>query len=423
MCSRSSGMTIGLLALMAVGCSERNQPVLPTSNMQAAAPSGSGTTCDFRSLNQFATHYFSAPETKVVRALLDTMQTAGAFTTTAKDRGFDVMTHIAANVNAGNTDVADAGGLTNGLLACMFATAAELPATFPEDFSVAVDPAQHGGYDVRGGATDPAFAPVYNRPLTAPFSGIKPTGTSSWGDVLSADPAPHRILVYGRPGALPQTYDWKIAPANATFAPPVMVGVCVDPFAATTSLLHEEHTGLLPFADFAELVPGVCSPVASRSTSLPAQLATRLLDMGKSLFLPSPLGANPGGLAGTTGGIHSVFGPQLVDTVVLTFATQPSDVNVNQIITPPVRVLATAKRSGDPVPNVSVTIGSVDNNGTPAFLNGTLTQTTDGSGIATFADLSQVKPGGYALTVTGTVNGRAAIFVVAATSARFNVRP
>ncbi len=422
MCSRLSGIAIGMVALMAVGCSERNQPLLPTSSMQAAAPVG-GITCDFKSLNQFATHYFSAQETKAVRGLISAMQTAGAFTATAQDRGFDVMTHVAANVSAGNSDVVDASGLTNGLLACMFATAAELPATFPEDFSVATDPAQHGGYEVRGGATDPATAPVFNRPVSAPFSGVKPTGGHSWADVLAGAAAPHRILVYGRPGALSQTYDWKIAPANTSFAPPVMVGVCIDPFTATTSLLREEHTGLLPFADFAELVPGVCSPVAARTGSAPAQLAARLLDFGKGLFLPSPLGANPGGLAGTTGGIHSVFGQQVVDTITLTFATQPSDVNVNLIITPPVQVRATAKTSGDAVPNVSVTLGSVDNNGTPAFLGGTLTQLTDGSGIATFGDLSQVKPGGYAFTAGGTVNGRAAIVVVAAQSARFNVRP
>jgi hypothetical protein len=418
MCSRLSGIAIGIVALMAVGCSDRNQPLPPTSSMQAAAPIG-GITCDFKSLNQLATHYFSAQEAKAVRGLISAMQTAGAFTATAQDRGFDVMTHVAANVNAGNNDVADASGLTNGLLACMFATAAELPATFPEDFSVAVDPSQHGGYDVRGGATDPATAPVFNRPLTAPFSGIKPTGTSTWADVLAGNPAPHRILVYGRPGALSQTYDWKVAPANASFAPPVMVGVCIDPFTATTSLLREEHTGLLPFADFAELVPGVCSPVAARATSLPAQLAARVRDF----FLPSPLGANPGGLAGTTGGIHSVFGPQVVDTVTLTFTTQPSDVNAGQIIAPPVQVLATANSSGDAVPSVSVTLGSINNNGTPAFLSGTLTQVTDGSGIATFGDLSQSKTGGYAFVATGTVNGRGAIVVAPATSVRFNVRP
>jgi len=63
MCSRLSGIAIGMVALMAVGCSERNQPLLPTSSMQAAAPVG-GITCDFKSLNQFATHYFSAQEAK-----------------------------------------------------------------------------------------------------------------------------------------------------------------------------------------------------------------------------------------------------------------------------------------------------------------------------------------------------------------------
>src|SRR5258708_13259468 len=140
-----------------------------------------------------------------------------------------------------------------------------------------------------------------------------------------------------------------------------MVGVCIDPFAATTSLLREERSGLLPFADFAELVPGVCSPVAARTTSLPAQLAARVRDF----FLPSPLGANPGGLAGTTGGIHSVFGAQVVDTVTLTFATQPSDVNVNQIITPPVQVLATAKSSGDAVPNLPAPPASLPTTAVP----------------------------------------------------------
>jgi hypothetical protein len=72
---------------------------------------------------------------------------------------------------------------------------------------------------------------------------------------------------------------------------------------------------------------------------------------------------------------------------------------------------------------VSVTLGSIDNNGVPQLLSGTLTQVTNGSGIATFGDLSQSKTGGYALTATGSVNGRAAIVVVQGTSARFNVHP
>src|SRR5258708_32446886 len=128
-----------------------------------------------------------------------------------------------------------------------------------------------------------------------------------------------------------------------------MVGVCIDPFAATTSLLREERSGLLPFADFAELVPGVCSPVAARTTSLPAQLAARVRDF----FLPAPLGANPVGLAGTTRGILNVLGAQVVETVTLTFTPQPSAVILSQLITPPIHVLATCERPRDAVPTVS----------------------------------------------------------------------
>ncbi|MGH7537706.1 MAG: hypothetical protein ACREMF_03655, partial [Gemmatimonadales bacterium] len=138
------GLAVAAAALAAVGCGERSQPLPPGPSMQASAPPSSGTVCDFRSLNQLATHYFGGSQAKVVRGLISQMKDAGAGTTTAKDRGFDVMTHIASNVKAGNSNVADASNLTNGLLMCMFTGAADLPATFPEDFTVATDPALHG---------------------------------------------------------------------------------------------------------------------------------------------------------------------------------------------------------------------------------------------------------------------------------------
>src|SRR5260370_22664417 len=105
MCSRLSGIAIGVVALMAVGCSERNQPLPPTSSMQTAAPLTGGITCDFKSLNQFATHYFNAPEAKLVRRLIGVMQTAAAVTVTAKDRGFAVLTRVPANLCARNSAV------------------------------------------------------------------------------------------------------------------------------------------------------------------------------------------------------------------------------------------------------------------------------------------------------------------------------
>ncbi len=113
----------------------------------------------------------------------------------------------------------------------------------------------------------------------------------------------------------------------------------------------------------------------------------------------------------------------MVDTVTLTFAVQPTDVAANQIITPPVVVLATEAGTSTPVPNVVITLTTLNNNGTPALLSGTLTGTTDATGTVTFADLSQSKTGAYLLVASASVNGRPAIAVPTVNSTRFNVRP
>lgn len=422
---------VAFVSLVAAGCGERSAPLPQGPNMQVAAPT-SATTCDFKSLSQLATHYFSGPEAKVVRNILTAMQSAGAFTTTAQDSGFSVMSHIAANITAGNTDVADASSLTNGLLACMYNSAADLPATFPENFSVATDPAQHGAYAVRGGAADPNFV-VFSRPLASPFSGVGPDSLSAsapWAGMLSGNPAPRRILVYGMPGSFPRTFDWRVVPRSTVFSPAVVVGVCVNPdtSANATALLHEQNVGLLPFVHALWMDLGTCSPTAvSLSAAGPLQFALGAARLGMSLFAPSPLSATNAtivdGLGGTTGGIHSEFGVEPADTLTLTFIVQPSDVQVNQIITPAVVVQATHATTGSTVANVAITFTAVNNNGVPAVLQGTLTQTTNSSGLATFANLSETKTGGYVLIASGSVGGRPAIFVPQATSARFNVRP
>jgi len=379
--------------------------------------------CDFRAINKLVQSYFGAAEAKVVKGLVSQMQDAGAGSTAAQDRGFDAMTHIASNVNAGNAGFTNASALTNGLLACMFADAADLPATFPEDFSIATTPALHGAFAVRGGTTDPVTEEVLSRPLNAPFSGIAPPSISTWPGVLTGNPGTRRVLVYGQPGSTPQTYDWRVVPRSTVFAPEVVVGVCLDPFAKATSLLHEEHFGLLPFVNVPFLDLATCSPVASRSSAWPLQFARSLARWGMDVFGPRPLAASNalllGGLGGSTGGIRSEFGEQQVDTVLLAFTVQPSDVHVNQVITPAIVVQATDAVTGA----VSVTFTAVDNNGVPALLGGTLTQVTNAAGLATFADVTQAKTGGYILTAGGSVGGRPAIAVVESRSARFNVRP
>lgn len=426
--TRSSRVSILLLAAGVAACGEAKTPLTPavTSRVSAnpqAWHSGGGTTgaCDFSLVTQLVGRYFPGSEARVVKTLVSSMQKAKAGTTAAQGIGFDILVHVVNNVNAGNTDVTDGGALVNGLLACMYTNAADLPATFPEDFSVALDPAQHGAFDVRGGPND-STGPVVNRPATAPFSGVKPV-TGAWTDLLAGNPAPNRILLYGRPGSTTTSYDWKVVPRSTVFAGAgAEVGLCLDVSTNTKSLMHEENVGLLPFEDAAFLDPVSCSPSLA-SAGKPGFLKQLASTVG-SFFVPKSLYANPGGLAGSTSGIHSEFGPLVIDSgAPMAFVVQPSNVKVNQVMSPAVQVLVTDAKTGDPIPNVAVTVTSFNNNGTPAQLNGTLTQITNGSGIATFGDLSQVKPGGYLFSVTGAVGGRPAIQVNGATSTRFNVHP
>lgn len=415
-------LTLAILA----ACGEAKSPVTPNATARVLAPlaarggSGGGATCNFTNLNKSVTRYFSGTEAKAVKTLVSAMQTAGVGTSAARGTGFDVLVHVANNVTAGNADVTDGGALVNGLLACMYTNAADLPLAFPEDFSVALDPAQHGAFEIRGGAND-ATGPALSRPVTAPFSGVKPM-SGAWTDMLAGNPAPARLLLYGRPGSTSTSYDWKVVPRSATFAGAgAMVGVCVDATTNSTDLLHEENVGLLPFQDASFLDPASCSPIAAvPSRNILQKLATTV----GSFFVPQPLYGNPGGLAGSTSGIHSEFGPQVVDSATSTFVVQPSDVQAGAVMTPPVQILITAAGSTSPIPNTSVTIAAFNNNGTPAVLSGTLTQTTDANGIATFPDLVQSKTGGYLFTVVaGAVGGRPSIVVTSANSNRFNVSP
>jgi len=420
------GVGVLIAALVATGCTDRSQSLPPGPSMRVVDPPG---TCDFRSLSQLANRYFGSAEAKTVRGLISQMQDAGAGTTTAQDRGFDVMTHIASNVNAGNADAADASALTNGLLACMFTDAADLPATFPEDFSTATNPVLHGAYAVRGGAADPLSAPVFSRPLTAPFSGIAPSGLNTWPGVLAGNSPPARVLVYGMPGSQSQTYEWRVVPRSTEFSPPVVVGLCIDANVSTTSLVHEEHIGLLPFVDAAFLNPATCSPFAAQSWSM--QVASRIARWGIDFLGPKPLSAsglmNPGGLGGSTGGIRSEFGPQEIPPVALTLS-QPADATVNTPIvsTTGGSIVVQESANGQAIPGTFITLQAIDNNGATVVLScpgGCIDREADASGVVDFGNPILNKTGGYRLVASGSVAGRPGITVNSATSNRFNVRP
>jgi len=430
--------TVVLMVAVAAasGCGEKQEAPSAPSAPEFHTITGTSSGCDFQHTSQLANSYFSPPRQLVVKNIVTAMTSAGAYSPTAKSLGFDIMAHMDTVVTNGTAGDASVGSdLMNHLILCMYNPATELasyPATFPDDFTASLTPSAHGAFKVKpptSANNDANADPVLSRPVSAPFSGVGPS-TGTWRAALvGGQTSPARILVYGRPVSDPTSYDWKTIPHNSNFSPPVIVGICIDPNAATTSLLNDDNVGLLPFADAPFLVPTTCSP----STALfdadgPTMFAQRLLRMGARLFGPQALWAaalNPGGLGGTKSGVRTLFGSKVVANVTLTFVQQPTSTKVNKVIAPAVTIKATV--TGDPsstVPNLTITLGAINNNGTPLVLSGTLTQTTDASGVATFADLSENKAGGSSLIVTtAAVVGRPAIPVKSVTSAKFNIAP
>jgi hypothetical protein len=433
-----SSSAVLAVVLANFGCGDRNpEPSSPTAPRIAAKTVAS--SCNFNSLSFLANKYFpSSSERNVVKAIIGAMETAGAFTTETQDSGFSVLAHVAANVDAGNPDSTDASTLANGLLSCMYSDPAALPATFPENFLTATDPNSSGAFQVRGKAADNLTAPVYNRPYVAPFSVIAPPTGSDWPGVLGTNPAPRRILVYGRAGSNPYTYDWKVIPRNTTFDPQIVVGVCVDAGIAATSMLNEEHVGLLSFVLVSEaILPATCSPqVVLRQPSAALRFARRVTH---GLFDVPAAWAYAGGVGGSTGGIQSEFSALALFGVNVTFTVQPPK-NVTVCATPPCGSgFSTTVNASSTTPSGTFTVGGttlhlvvLNNNGTPTDLyqcTGTSctndpVATTDNAGNATFSGLFITNTGAARLVVTnGAVNGRGAIAVGSATSRKLNVNP
>jgi hypothetical protein len=101
-------------------------------------------------------------------------------------------------------------------------------------------------------------------------------------------------------------------------------------------------------------------------------------------------------------------------TTQLSFVQQPSNGNSNTAISPSVQVEA-VDEFGDPLSGVMITmtLGTNPGGGT---LSGTLTQTTNAQGIATFSDLQIDQPGlGYTLVATSASPGSTSV-----TSAAFD---
>jgi hypothetical protein len=451
-------MVLSTVALVAAcGEQDRDQtqqdvPVAPSFSAHAP-PNSFSTKCSFTTASQLAGSYFTNTDTvKVVRTLISSMKTAGAGTTTAATIGFDVLAHVSVNI-ALDPDFTTGSSFVNEIIKCMFTDPNAWPASYtapspgPEDFSIALDVTRNGAFGVRGGLSDPAGAIVAR--LDA-YSGVGPPTGSSWSAILAGNTIP-RVLLYGRPstaqpGVNPNTfYNWRAVARNTSFNPSVIVGVCIDPdtnaFGDMKAVVRKQDQAggsFLPFADAAFLVPGVsCTVHVAMQQGFMETLAQGIFNLGNSFLGPKPLSAtrmmNPGGLAGATGGIHTDYGPDEVDSVFLSFTVQPHDAKVcnvpagsgcsgNQTISP-VTVIATWH--GFPVGGVQVTVLPINNNGTPGEMRGDSTLVTGEDGTVTYTNLGLTKPGGYALlTNAELVEQRSSQIVIPhVSSTKFNVRP
>ena len=452
------GVAVAALAVAACGdqqnrSAQSEAPLAPVFAAQGSATFS--TKCSFTTASQLAGSYFTNNDTtRLVRSLISSMKSAGAGTATARNLGFDVFVHVSTSV-AANPDEVTGSAFVNEIIKCMFTDAGAWPASYsapvpgPEDFTVALDATQNGAFEVRGALTD---SPDPVRARLDGYSAVAPPSGLLWSTILSGNPLPNRVLLYGRPsiaqvGVDPNTfYNWRVVARNTTFTPAVLVGVCVDPNTNTYGndkavVRRQDNVGIsfLPFADAYYMVPGNnCSEHQVVSIMSPlGQMAAGFVRLGSALFGARPLQANgllnPGGLAGSTGGIHTDYGPDFVDSVFLSFVQQPHDAKVckvavgsgcsgNQTFTP-VKVLATWR--GFPVGGVRITVLPVDNNGTPAEMRGDSTLVTGEDGTVTYTNLGLTKTGGYALlTNAELVEQRSADIVIPhVTSIKFNIRP
>lgn len=455
------GVAVVALATVACGDQRPRLPEQPTvSEAQPDGPrfvaqgGGFSTKCSFPTASQLAGSYFTNNDTaRVVKGLIGNMKSAGVGTAAAQSSGFDIFVHVSTNLSV-NTDVQTGSRFVNEIIKCMFTDPNAWPATFsaatpgPEDFTESLDATKNGAFEVR--SSTPDVNPVAAR--LDGYSAVAPEQTSSWASVLSTNPAPKRVLFYGRAsvdqlGVSSETfYNWKVVARNTAFDPVLLVGVCVDPFVPNSDnqklvVRRQDALGasFLPFADAWFLTPGggcVERQLLGSRSGLVEQLAARVFLFGTTLFGPRPLHArgllHPGGLAGATGGVHTDYGPEFVDSVFLRFVQQPRDARVcsvpagfgcsNKQTISPVKVLATWHDL--PVGGVQITVVPVDNNGTPAEMRGDSVLVTGEDGTVTYLDLGLTKPGGYRLVTIAEVLGRSSAIVIPQVSSdRFNIRP
>lgn len=414
-------------AVVLAGCSE-------TPSTAPNGPSyqiGTGPACSPSTLQKYARSLFGSRSPVLDLAKQITAKNANSAQATAV--GFSVMSAVAGARDAATAwsagNASDGANLTVQLIACMDVTASG-QLSF-DAFNSALGTT--GGYEVRGGATDPTGAVLSgdgHSGVQAPTSGF-PTWLGG------------RALFYGSPISTFSTelfggyaFDWSTVRPNATAGgtPAALngqgiVGLCaVDANAAIPGQARvQEHGTILPIQDAPFLT---CPSTLSDASASTGSLLARIGAFGRRLLTPEPAYAAVAAQGGT-GGLAGGFSPfELVDPghIVMTFVSEPADGVTNAPIpgTPGADVAVKVTGANGTVwQGVHVKLEAVVNNGSfVATCNGEAD--TQADGVAHFPNVSVNKPGGYffiASTVPPSNDVDVTAFAPDSTnSARFNLQ-
>jgi hypothetical protein len=381
------------LGLLVAACADQNDSSPTAPHVGGIAAVVTSPACNFSGFNPLVAQYFTNNARKQkASGYVTAMQSAGAFTTGAVDAGFNLLDEIAQTVDSTYNGLGTSGSAATGnslaraTIACQYNDLGTLP-----DFTVSLDPASTGAFQVRGGTSDASTTPVLARTDigSEPISAVAPTPVANWGAIVkTADGlAFTRALIYGKPvldaNSVPDPlqYQWEAIRPDISFASPgAIVAICAA--EGSTDWVQESGLGILayqPAADFCVERPASLQLGFFSGGWRPSLLARRFA----TLLSPEPLNAAvlAKSTGGTAGGLKSIFKKTAVPSAALKFiAPLPSSTpKVNSPI-----VVTVEARSADLVlmNGVAVTITGSNNNGTPTLLkqwNGTSCATSSGT--------------------------------------------
>lgn len=374
------GVAAAGLAALAVACNN-DTPSSPRDADVSFAKTPPGTFgCVFTgnpSLSNASNAYFTvSADQKAASDIIAQMQagfTASSFAG-ARDKGFDLLSLIGKVSRAGTGSSATAGAsAVQQTVQCMFDVNAGLSDDFngwPTDsfnFTAALTASTGGASFVRGGPADSSKYPVVAHGTSGNISALSPDSGQAWTTILS-----NRVYIYGN--AVDGGYDWKLIPRGTTFNPSAVVALCqgtlpAGEFFDTDVMVRQDNVGVLGFV----------GPKADTLCGTPASVATlggirgtfALLGRLAAAWLkPAPVYAATALATTSVGGRASgakgdEFTGLSVPNVTLKFSSPgvqpPVTVKVNTRFSLQVNV---ATLAGEPAGGITVTLGTMTNNGT-----------------------------------------------------------